>query len=232
MGYTIRNFYKSMFRVFLLSALLLFYVPNANAENRVTAQLSHYNSEQIVTVYGTTEINDTFSIKGEVDSTGYLEIGGSYGKIIGRYYIDLFGNYGRAEVIDIYDLGVLGAMVISNKLTLFFNTTHEWRKTKGYPILELEIFDQREWNNSLGAIYKMLPSLEVSYAFNHDRLLSGNRGINEVENDNINSHTLTLTYKLKWFDPFIKYTNGQHRVRPGEPITRSDSVEIGARAKF
>ena len=67
---------------------------------------------------------------------------------------------------------------------------------------------------------------------NHYRLLTGNRGINEVANPNITSGTFSLNLDLKPLEPFVRYTVGKHRVRPGDPIITDSSFEFGIRFAF
>jgi hypothetical protein len=215
--------------IFLIYLLVL---PVTLWADTITFQVSHYDDEYIATVFGSTDITEEFSMNAEVDTTGYLELGGGYGVVLGQWYIEGFASYGRADNIDVYDLGGLVATSITKKFTVYFISYYQWRETKGFPILELDVFDQQEWKNSLGLAYTPIHWFEVSISGNYDLLTSRSERLGEVENKGINSQDLTLTFKPKWVEPFIRYTTGTHRVRPGEPITRDDSVEIGISAKF
>lgn len=217
------------YRVFILFLITLTTVP-ANA-NSLSAQVSKYSDEYITTVSGQTDITNEFGMSAEIDSTGYLSVGADYGKMFGSWYVEGFATYGRADVLDIYDLGGFTATSF-DRLQVYYMSYHQWRKTKGFPVLELKLFDQREWKNTLGFGYRLLDWLELGVSFNYDRLLSGNTGFNEVENNSINSQDLTLTLKQHTIQPYVRYTTGVHRVRPGEPITRSDSWELGARIRY
>jgi hypothetical protein len=199
--------------------------------NSLSAQVSKYSDEYITTVSGQTDITNEFGMNAEIDSTGYLSIGGDYGKMFGSWYVEGFITYGRADVLDIYDLGGFAATSFDS-LQVYYMSYHQWRRTKGFPVLELKLFDQREWKNTLGLGYSILDWLELGASFNYDRLLSGNTGFNEVENNSIHSQDLTLTLKQHAIQPYMRYTTGVHRVRPGEPVTRSDSWELGARVRF
>jgi hypothetical protein len=212
--------------------LFLFFMVSVSANaNTISAQVSKYNDEYIATVTGQTDITNEFGMNAEVDSTGYLSVGADYGKMFGSWYVEGFVTYGRADVLDIYDLGGFTATSF-DRLQVYYMSYHQWRRTKGFPVLELKLFDQREWKNTLGFGYSVLDWLELGVSFNYDRLLSDNTGFNEVKNDSINSQDLTLTLKQHAIQPYVRYTTGVHRVRPGEPITRSDSWEFGARFRY
>ena len=216
----------------LIFLILFLVLPAKIWADTISFQVSHYDDEYIATVLGSTDITEEFSMDAEVDTTGYLELGGGYGVIIGRWYIEGFASYGRADNIDVYDLGGLIATSITKAFTVYFISYYQWRETKGFPILELEWFDQQEWKNTLGLAYSPVPWFEVSISGNYDILTSSHERVGEVENKSINSQDVTLTFKHKMIEPFIRYTTGVHRVRPGELITRDDSVEIGVSANF
>jgi len=200
--------------------------------NNLSLQMSRYNDKIISTLYASTHINDTLSVNAELDSTGYLAIGAGYGMMLGQFYVEGYGSYGRADNLDIYDLGVFTTTQITPALAVYFDSSHQWRETKGFPILDLAIFDQKEWKNTLGASYQFTPWMRASYALSYDKLLSGNEDWKAVENDHITYQDISLTFITPWVEPFITYTAGTHRVRPGEPVTKSDSIELGIHLSF
>ncbi|NRB42961.1 MAG: hypothetical protein HRU20_31590 [Pseudomonadales bacterium] len=221
-----------LYRIFLFIFFLISY-SQANAEADINAQLIQFDDEWIGSLYASTEVYERTTASIDIDSTGYLNVGLSYGDMIGSYYMEGFTNYGRADNVDINDVGIFAAKsYFHQSLTVYFSTLHEWRNTKGFPVLDLDIFDQREWRSTLGTTYQMFDWMQLGYSFNHDRLLSGNRGITDVENKNIHHHDVTLTFTYKKFEPYIRYYRGQYRVRPGEPITSEDTLEIGIGFNF
>ncbi|MDO6687548.1 MULTISPECIES: hypothetical protein [unclassified Agarivorans] len=219
---------------FLTAALLLLFVgfvQKLSAEPLLGFKVSKTGEDWIGTANATFQVNDKVNVNAELDSTGYLELGAGYGQMLGRVYAEAFTSYGRAENVDIYDLGIFAGTALSAKVLVFASSSHQWRETKGFPVMELELFDQREWKNSIGASYDPIGWLKLSYTFKHDRLLEGG-GWLLVENDNISSHEFMITAKPKWVEPYLKYVYGEHRVRPGEPVTNESTVELGVNFKF
>jgi len=220
------------FKKSLLTILVIFLSFETFA-NSLSIQVSAYDDEHIVSAFGTTNITEEFTVEAEMDSTGYLALGAGYGDILGQWYVEGFVNYGRADLIDIYDLGGMTATSLTEKFTIFYLGYHQWRRTKGLPAaIGFNIFDSREWKNTLGISYEPINWLEISISASHDRLLSGHWLIADVENDNVNSQDLTLKYKSKWGAPFVRYRTGEYRVRPGEPITKDNTVELGLSFSF
>ena len=199
-------------------------------EAQLGAQVSKTGDNWIGTVTGSLQATEQINVSAEIDSTGYLEIGTGYGLMLGQFYTEAFASYGRADSIDIYDAGVFSGTALTETVMLYASTSHEWRKTK--TMLDLDWFDQREWKTTLGISYSPLPWLNTSYSFNHDRLLSGDRFSQDIINDNINSHDVTITFKPKWVEPYIKYTYGEYRARPGEQITSDSTIEAGINFRF
>lgn len=216
---------------FTLILTLFTLISGSTNATTLSAQVSKYGEDYITTVSGQTNITKEFGMNAEIDSTGYLSVGGDYGKMFGSWYAEGFATYGRADILDVYDAGLFSATNLK-AVQVYYMSYHQWRKTKGFPVLGLKIFDQREWKNTLGFGYSVLDWLELGVSFSYDKLLSGNTGFNEVENDSINSQDITLTLKQHKIQPYMRYTTGVHRVRPGEPITRSDSWELGARVRY
>lgn len=216
--------------IIIFSALLV--TITAQANNNVSANVASYGDKWISTVDGSVGITEEFTMNAQVDSTGYLSLGGGYGDFLDNFYIEVYGNYGRAEYIDVYDVGVFAITPLNKDFTVYANTSHQWRKTHDFLDVQLSLFDQREWTNTLGLTYHYTSWLDVDISISHDRLLSGNRGINAVENDNINSQDITVTYIHKWAKPYIRYIHGQYRVSPGEPITSGSSLEFGISLEY
>ena len=224
----------TVFRVLnqLCFALLTIVSINVSA-NSLSSQVSFYDDENIVSVYGTTNVTDSVSVNAEIDSTGYLALGAGYGEIFGSWYLEGFFNYGRADLIDILDLGIMAGTSLSEKVTVFYLGYHQWRETNGIPgAIGSEVFNAREWQNTIGFSYEPSEVFEISVSLSHDRLLSGHWLVADVENKNINSQDVTFKYKTRVVNPFVRYRTGEYRVRPGEPITRDDTFEFGVSASF
>lgn len=204
----------------------------AQANNNVSAQVANYGDKWITTVNGSVGITEEFTMNAQLDSTGYLSLGGGYGDFLESNYIEIYVNYGRSDYIDVYDLGLFAVRPLNEYFTVYANTSHQWRKTHDFLGVELSLFDQREWANTFGLTYHYTSWLDVDVSISHDRLLSGNRGLNAVENDNINSQDITVTYIHKWAKPYMRYTHGQYRVSPGEPITSESSLEFGVSLEY
>jgi len=217
-------------KVLAVAAILASSFQPAAAEPQIGFQVSKTGDDWIGTVTGSIQATEEVNVSAEIDSTGYLEIGTGYGLMFGQLYTEAFASYGRADSIDIYDLGIFTGTALTENLMAFASTSHEWRDTKA--LIDIDWLDQREWKSSIGLSYSPLEWLNTSYNFNHDRLLSGNRWSQDVVNDNINSHDITITFKPKWVEPYLKYTYGEYRVRPGERVTSESSYEMGVNFKF
>lgn len=205
------------------------YMAIAN-EPQLGFQVSKTGDDWIGTVTGSLQATEEINVSAEIDSTGYLEIGTGYGVMLGQFYTEAYASYGRADSIDIYDIGIFTGTALSETVMIYASTSHEWRQTKA--LLDIDWFDQREWKNTVGISYSPKPWLNTSYSFNHDRLLSGDRFSQDIINDNINSHDITVTFKPKWVEPYVKYTYGEHRARPGERITSDSTIEAGINFRF
>ncbi|MFC1518455.1 hypothetical protein ACFL6Z_01915 [Pseudomonadota bacterium] len=203
----------------------------ANAESTGGLQVFQYNDEVIAVASGSVQVTEELNFSAEVDSTGYLEVGAGYGMMFGQFYTEIGGRYGRADTVDIYDVSLMSGVMLGQKWMLFANTAHEWRESNRIIGSSMGLFDQREWRNSIGLNYSPATWIDLGYTLNHDRLLSGNRFL-EVENDNITSHDFMLTFKPKYVSPYVKYTYGEYRVRPGEPVTSESQVEFGLNFRF
>ncbi|WP_159737409.1 hypothetical protein [Vibrio atypicus] len=193
-------------------------------EPSLSFQMAQNNDEWIGTVSGTIQATEEINISAEIDSTGYLELGTGYGIMLGSVYTEAYVSYGRADIIDIYDVGLFAATALTPQLMVFGNTSHEWRKnTLGE---HLPVFDhtEREWKNTLGASYSFNPWVNASYTFNYDKNLtdSGYRTNQDIQ----------LTFKPRWVEPYIKYTFGDHRVTPSSGVTGEDSIEFGVNVRF
>ena len=200
------------------------------SEPQLGFQISKTGEDWIGTATGNLQATEEVNINAELDSTGYLEIGTGYGVMLGQFYTEAYASYGRADSIDIYDVGIFSGTALTEAVMIYASTSHEWRKTK--TLLDVDWFDQREWKSTIGVSYSPKTWLSASYSFNHDRLLSGDRFSQDIINDNINSHDITLTFKPKWIEPYIKYTYGEHRARPGEPVTSDSTIEAGFNFRF
>jgi len=190
-------------------------------EPSLSFQTAKAGDSWIGTVSGVIQATEEINISAEVDSEGYLELGTGYGVMLGDYYTEAFVSYGRADIFDIYDIGVFGGTAISDNIMLFANTSHEWRKSS------LAILDMtsREWKNTVGASYSPSQYMNFSYSFSHDRQLTGNKGY-------YNSQDVTFTLKPKWVEPYLKYSFGQKRVSPGDVFRSDGSVELGFNLRF
>jgi hypothetical protein len=183
------------------------------------------------TLSGTVQATEEVNLGFEVDSTGYLEVGAGYGMLLGDVYTEAFTTYGRADLVDIYNVGVFGGTMLASDLLLFASTSYEWRKSvfqsNDFPNINDNFNTHKEWKSSLGASYTPVTWLTYSYALNHDRIMS------ETHLEPSIFHAdFTLTFKPKYVEPYVKYRYGQHRVRPGEPRTTEGTFEFGFNLNF
>ena len=204
------------------------FVPRASFSTSV----SRWDDQWLVTINGLVEITERANMTVELDTDGYLGVGAGYSFQISRAYVEPFVRYGRSDLVDLYDIGVFGAYAIGPRATGYASVAHQWRYANVFPLLDLTLFDQTELQSTIGINYKLSEQFDVDLSLNHLRLLSGNRGINEVENPNITSAGIALSYRIKAVEPYVRFTVGQHRVRPGDPIITDNSVEFGLRFSF
>ncbi|MEO9497371.1 MAG: hypothetical protein ABJG42_23060 [Vibrio splendidus] len=190
-------------------------------EPSLSFQTAKAGDSWIGTVSGVIQATEEINISAEIDSEGYLEIGTGYGLMLGNFYTEAFVSYGRADLIDIYDIGLFGGTAITSNIMVFANTSHEWRD------ISLSIIDMtdREWKNTVGTSYSPTQFMNFSYSFSHDRQLTGSKGY-------YNSQDVTFTLKPKWVEPYVKYTFGQKRVSPGDVFRSDGSVELGFNLRF
>ena len=223
---------KNFQSAYLLFTLFSLFFTRMVTADTFTTRISQYNDQNIVSLYANTNINDHVSMSADLDSSGYLGLGLSYGDLLGHWYTEGFINYGNSDLLDIYDAGALATRSISQKLDFYLISYHQWRKGQAFPILELEFIDKRTWVNSLGLSYKATSWLEISCSTTFESLLSGKIYQTGLTEKTINSQDITLTYQANKFELFARYTIGTHRVRPSEPITRDNSYEVGLMYKF
>ncbi|WP_394250009.1 hypothetical protein [Vibrio profundi] len=190
-------------------------------EPSLSFQTAKAGDSWIGTVSGVIQATEEINISAEIDSEGYLELGTGYGLMLGDYYAEAFVSYGRADLMDIYDIGLFGGTALTDNIMVFANTSHEWRK------VSIPIFDMtsREWKNTIGTSYSPSEYMNFSYSFSHDRSLTGDKGY-------YNSQDVTFTLKPKWVEPYLKYTFGQKRVSPGDVFRSDGSVELGFNLRF
>jgi len=201
------------------------FIPTA----RFTTSVSAFDDDWLASLYGSIQITEKITLTTELDSNGYLGLGAGYSFFFKRSYIEPYLSYGRSDLLDLYDAGMFGAYILSPKWTAFGFTTHQWRDTTFLPLLAPKLFNQTEWITTLGVNYDFAEWGDVDLTVNHYRLLSGNRGINEVANDNITSLSVGLNSSLEPVEPFVRFTVGEHRVRPGDPVLTESSIEFGIR---
>lgn len=201
--------------------------------NRFTTQVSQYGDEWVVSLFGFVDITEAVGMNVEIDTTGYVSLGASYGYLLKKSYIEAYTNYGRGDFFDLINIGLFGVRMLSEKWLVYSDIGHEWRETNSFPFFGGQgIFDQTELRLSIGAIYSILTWMDLDVSINHDRLLSGKSGITAVENPNLNYQSVSLIFKPKYVEPFVRYTHGAYRVRPGDPIPTHNSFEAGFRFKF
>ncbi len=190
-------------------------------EPSLSFQTAKAGDSWVGTVSGVIQATEEINISAEIDSEGYLELGTGYGLMLGDYYTEAFISYGRADLMDIYDIGLFGGAALTDNIMVFANTSHEWRK------VSIPIFDMtnREWKNTIGTSYSPSQYMNFSYSFSHDRSLTGDKGY-------YNSQDVTFTLKPKWVEPYLKYTFGQKRVSPGDVFRSDGSVELGFNLRF
>lgn len=205
--------------------------PLSYYEPTMSFQTSKVGDTWVGTLSGTVQATEEVNLGFEVDSTGYLEIGAGYGMLIGEVYAEAFTTYGRADLVDIYNMGMFGGTMLASDLLLFGSTSYEWRKnvfqSSDFPNLSPNFSTHKEWKASLGVSYTPVDWLNYSYSLNHDRIMSDTH----LE-PSIFHADFTLTFKPKYVEPYVKYRYGQHRVRPGEPRTTEGTFEFGFNLNF
>ncbi|EHN70427.1 hypothetical protein [Aliivibrio fischeri] len=211
------------FQILLLSLCTSLSVSAKYHEPDLSVQLSQNNDEWVGTVTTNLQATEEISFTADIDSTGYLEIGSGYGVMFGQFYTEAFVSYGRADLIDIYNVGVFTGTALTKDIMLFANTSHEWRDNVFSDALNLKT--NREWKNTLGASYTINQWSNFSYSFTHDRELTGSKSY-------YNSQDITLTLKPKWVEPYVKYTFGESRVSPSDRTRTENSYEIGFNLRF
>ncbi|MUJ18620.1 hypothetical protein GNP79_15315 [Aliivibrio fischeri] len=211
------------FQILLLSLCTSLSVSAKYHEPDLSVQLSQNNDEWVGTVTANLQATEEISFTADIDSTGYLEIGSGYGVMFGQFYTEAFVSYGRADLIDIYNVGVFTGTALTKDIMLFANTSHEWRDNVFSDALNLKT--NREWKNTLGASYTINQWSNFSYSFTHDRELTGSKSY-------YNSQDITLTLKPKWVEPYVKYTFGESRVSPSDRTRTENSYEIGFNLRF
>ncbi|WP_234496474.1 hypothetical protein [Vibrio maritimus] len=200
-------------------------------EPTMSFQTAKVGDSWVGTLSGTVQATDEVNLGFEIDSNGYLELGAGYGIVLGETYTEAFATYGRADVVDIYNVGLFAGKMLASDLLLFGSTSYEWRKSvfqsDDFPILSPNFNTNKEWKASLGVSYTPVDWLNYSYSLNHDRIMSDTR----LE-PSIFHADFTLTFKPKYIEPYVKYRYGQHRVRPGEPRTTEGTFEFGFNLNF
>lgn len=200
-------------------------------EPTMSFQTSKVGDTWVGTLSGTVQATEEINLGFEVDSTGYLELGAGYGMLLGETYTEAFATYGRADLVDIYNLGVFAGKMLTNEVLIFGSTSYEWRKSvfqsDDYPILSPNFNTHREWKASIGTSYTPINWLNFSYSLNHERIMS-----ETTLEPSIYHADFTLTFKPKYIEPYVKYRYGQHRVRPGEPRTTEGTYEFGFNLNF
>ncbi|OEF20022.1 hypothetical protein [Aliivibrio logei] len=205
----------------LLSLITSLSVSAKYHEPDLSVQLSQNNDEWVGSVTANLQATDEISFTADIDSTGYLEIGSGYDVMLGQFYTEAFVSYGRADFIDIYNVGLFTGTALTQDIMIFANTSHEWRES-----IFSDWFDtDREWKNTLGASYTINQWSNFSYSFTHDRELTGSKSY-------YNSQDVTLTLKPKWVEPYVKYTFGESRVSPSDRTRTDNSYEIGFNLRF
>ncbi|MEZ9417159.1 hypothetical protein AB4189_23845, partial [Vibrio sp. 10N.286.49.E1] len=91
-------------------------------EPSLSFQTAKAGDSWIGTVSGVIQATEEINVSAEIDSEGYLEIGTGYGLMLGNFYTEAFVSYGRADLIDIYDVGLFGGTAITNNIMVFANT--------------------------------------------------------------------------------------------------------------
>ncbi|MCW8346403.1 hypothetical protein MD535_10360 [Vibrio sp. ZSDZ65] len=196
-------------------------------EPSMSLQTSKVGNSWVGTVSGTVQATEEINLGFELDSTGYLELGAGYGMLLGETYTEAFVSYGRADIVDIYNVGVFAGRMLTDDVLIFGSTSYEWRRNVIGKILDTGASPHQEWKTSLGTSYTPIDWLNFSYSLNHERIMS----YTDLE-PNILHADFTLTFKPKYIEPYVKYRYGQHRVRPGEPRTTEGSYEFGFNFNF
>ncbi|WP_234496287.1 hypothetical protein [Vibrio maritimus] len=189
-------------------------------------QATQYQDETIGVFGVDIAATDSLTVSAEVDTDRYLQFGLSYDWLIERNYFSVYGQYGFDESIDIYDIGFMYGYSVSPSLFVYWDTYYQWRDTtKAYELPDpIDYANHRqEWKNTVGVSYSIHPMVDLGANYNVD-VLTSQHGF---ENGTRNSFDLSATLNTPYVQPYVKYTKGQYRVRPGRPIEDSSNVEFG-----
>ncbi|USD43271.1 hypothetical protein J4N42_22030 [Vibrio sp. SCSIO 43135] len=206
-------------------------------------QLSQYEDQYV----GTVGVNYGFTnnLQGSVslDSDLYTELGLSYGKAVGDKYFEGYGRFGFDDTIDIYDLGGLAGKALSHQTFVYWDSYLQLRSPKAdfnipplsgdnpedtdRPISQL-YDNQIEWKNSIAVDYTPVDWLSLGMSYNFDVLLTEHH----YEDSLRDSVDVSASFNLPYVTPYIKYTHGEYRARPQQPVPSESYAEIGIYFNF
>lgn len=224
----------------LLTLALLFSstTPFSTHADELTDDVFDFNvqatkyQDEVIGIFGVDmAFSDNVTLNVEVDTDRYIQLGASYDWMLGRHYFDVYGQYGFDDTIDIYDAGFMYGYAASSSLFLYLDTYYQWRDSS--KAIELPEFadhanHRQEWKNTLGVSYAVHPLLDVAASYHVD-VLTSEHGF---ESSTRNSYDISATANLPYVQPYVKYTKGQYRVRPGRPVEDSSNVEVGIYLDF
>ena len=195
---------------------------------RVSASVQSFDADQIYSVIMNNQINTRWSINGEIDTTGYVSLGGGYGRNIKRWYGEVFFNYGRADIFDTLDSGIFLVRPIGEKNSLYFSTSYNWRENA----LLKELYYQEEWQNSVGVSHAFTKRFTVTISAHYSRLLKDIRLGDVGEKEAVTAQDIRLSYDIAMLEVYVQYFTGEYRVSAGAEVTRDDSIAFGIGSSF
>ncbi|MDN3716852.1 hypothetical protein [Vibrio breoganii] len=212
----------------------------------VNLQASQYDGEYLGVAGIGYDFTEHFSASVDIDTDRYLEVGASYSTIIDTWYLETYVRYGfgdelTAQASDgseleyqthIYDVGFLAGKALSNSVFAYLDTSLQYRNPShniDLPAfvddssLAYELSQQTEWNNTLAVDYTPVEWLSFGASYNFDLLL-GDHPYDESLRDSMD---VSVTLNLPYVTPYVRYTKGEYRVRPGRPVQDSSYTEVG-----
>ncbi|GEM79103.1 hypothetical protein [Vibrio superstes] len=212
---------------------------------KVNLQASQYDGDYLGVLRVGYDFTDQFSASIDIDTEKYLEVGASYSVIKGNWYLETYARYGFGDELSmtleneqnlkyqthIYDVGFLAGKAINNQVFTYLDTSIQYRNPSHNIDLPsmvdgsvaYELNQQTEWNNTLAVDYSPIDWLSLGLSYNFDFLL----GDHPYENNLRDSVDVSVSLNLPYITPYARYTKGEYRVRPNQPVEDSSYTEIG-----
>ncbi|GAM57372.1 hypothetical protein JCM19231_3374 [Vibrio ishigakensis] len=224
-----------------IALLGLFSSSMVSANWDLNLQASQYDDHLLGVVGVGYEFTDKLSAYVDIDTDKYLEVGASYGSVVGSWYMEGYTRYGIGQEQNYsteqdgeftyqsqnIDLGMLVAKPLSEQVLFYFDTYLQHRSAEyGFDsehINKDRKENQVEWYNSFSIDYTPIDWLSLGASVNLDSLV----GENDFQSDLRTSYDVSASLNLPYVTPYVSYTKGEYRARPNEPVQDSSYVEFG-----